>query len=73
MPIPGFGISHSLPGHTTPPLPFGHYCFRRLPFGIISAPEHFQRRMSEILADLEGVVGLMDDILIYGETQEQHD
>ena len=25
--------------------PFGRYCFHRLPFGISSAPEHFQRRM----------------------------
>ena len=53
--------------------PFGRYCFRRLPFGITSAPEHFQRRMSEILADLEGIVCLIDDILIYAETQEEHD
>ena len=27
--------------------PFGQYCFHRLPFGITSAPEHFQRRMSD--------------------------
>lgn len=27
---------------------FGRFCFNRLPFGITSAPEHFQRRMSEI-------------------------
>ena len=27
--------------------PFGCYCFHRLPFGITSAPEHFQRRMSQ--------------------------
>ena len=53
--------------------PFGRYCFRRLPFRITSAPEHFQRRISEILANLDGVVCLMDDVLIYGETQQQHD
>ena len=29
--------------------------------------------MSEILADLDGVVCLMDDVLIYGNTQQQHD
>ena len=62
--------SHHL---TTFITPFGRYCFRRLPFGITSVPEHFQRRMSEILADLDGVVCLMDDVLIYGETQQQHD
>lgn len=26
--------------------PFGRYCFHRLPFGISSAPEHFQKRIS---------------------------
>lgn len=29
--------------------PFGRYYFRKLPFGICSAPEHFQRRMSAML------------------------
>ena len=53
--------------------PFGRYSFNRLPFGITSAPEHFQRRISEILQSLEGVVCLIDDILIYGKTQEEHD
>ena len=47
--------------------------FRRLPFGISSAPEHFQRRISEALIGLEGTVCLMDDILVYGETREEHD
>ena len=53
--------------------PFGRFCFNRLPFGITSAPEHFQRRMNEILGDLEGVVGLIDDVLIHGKTKEEHD
>ena len=53
--------------------PFGRYCFHHLPFGITSAPEHFQRRMSEILSDLEGVVCMMDDVLVHGQTSEEHD
>ena len=53
--------------------PFGRYCFHRLPFGITSAPEHFQRRMSVILDGVEGVVCLMDDVLVYGKTQGEHD
>ena len=48
--------------------PFG---FNRLPFGISSAPEHFQRRMSEALTGLAGTVCMMDDILVYGETCDQ--
>ena len=53
--------------------PFGRYWFKRLPFGISSAPEHFQRRMSEILEDLSGYVCLMDDILIFGKSKAAHD
>jgi hypothetical protein len=49
--------------------PFGRYCFCRLPFGISSASEHYQRRMLEILDGLEGVVGSIDDILVHGRTQ----
>ena len=40
--------------------PFGRYRFNKLPFGICSAPEHFQRQMSEILAGLEGVIVHID-------------
>ena len=53
--------------------PFGRYCFNKLPFGISSAPEHFQKRMSQILDGLEGVVCQMDDVLVFGKDQQQHD
>ena len=53
--------------------PFGRYCFNKLPFGISSAPEHFQKRMSTILDGLAGVLCLMDDILIFGKDQKEHD
>ena len=53
--------------------PFGRFHFRRLPFGISSAPEHFQRRMTEALSGLPGTVCLMDDILVHGTTREEHD
>lgn len=53
--------------------PFGKYCFKRLPFGITSAPEIFQQKMLETLEGLEGVEVFMDDILVYGTSMEQHD
>ena len=53
--------------------PMGRYCFNKLPFGISSAPEHFQRRMSELLTGLQGVLCQMDDILIFGKDQSEHD
>ena len=49
------------------------FCFNRLLFGITSAPEHFQQRMNKILQGLNEVVCLVDDILAYVNTQEQHD
>lgn len=53
--------------------PFGRFCFHRLPFGISSAPEIFQRLMSQMLAGLPGTVCMMDDVLVYGATQQEHD
>ena len=52
--------------------PFGRYCFNKLPFGISSAPEHFQKRMSAILSDLLGVLCQMDDILVFGRNTAEH-
>lgn len=42
-------------------------------FGISSSPEHFQKRMSRILEGLEGVPCQMDDVLIWGATEGEHD
>ena len=52
--------------------PWGRFCFRRMPFGISSAPEFFQREMEKILKGLEGVVCMMDDVLVYGKNEHQH-
>lgn len=53
--------------------PFGLYRWLRMPFGIKSAPEEFQRRLDENLEGLENVAVIADDILIYGtgETDEE--
>ncbi|GBM00675.1 Retrovirus-related Pol polyprotein from transposon 17.6 [Araneus ventricosus] len=52
---------------------FGRFRFQRLPFGISSSPEHFQRRMSQMLEGIPGTFCHMDDSLIWGSTQEEHD
>ncbi|XP_065943746.1 uncharacterized protein [Magallana gigas] len=41
--------------------PMGRYCFRRVPFGITSAPEIFQRKMTDLLRGIEGVEVIIDD------------
>ena len=53
--------------------PFGRFYFNKMPFGISSAPEHFQKRMNEILDGLPGVVCLINNIFVYGTSQAQHD
>ncbi|XP_022796694.1 uncharacterized protein K02A2.6-like [Stylophora pistillata] len=53
--------------------PWGRYCYTRLPFGISSASEHFQKSMQRILEDLPGVECQMDDIVVYGTNQAEHD
>ena len=53
--------------------PFGRYAYQRLPFGINSGPEHFQRQVMRILENLPGAVCLMDDIVIFGSDQAEHD
>ena len=53
--------------------PSGRYCFNKLPFGISSAPEHFQKQISSILHNLDGVLCQMDDLLVFGQSKEEHD
>ena len=58
---------------TTFIIPFGRFCFNKLPFGITSAPEHFQRRMNDLLQDFPEVVCHVDDILVSGKDKKEHD
>ena len=53
--------------------PFGRYRFKRLPFGISSAQDVFQSTMFEMFEDIEGVEVVVDDLLIRGETEIEHD
>ena len=52
--------------------PFGRYSFCRLPFGIKLAQDLFQRKMDEILAGLEGVINIADDICVFGKNAAEH-
>ena len=52
--------------------PFGRYRWLRLPFGICSAPEVFQR-CNQLIENLDGVEVVADDFMVYsrGNTQEE--
>ena len=53
--------------------PWGRFCFNRLPYGISTGSEQFQRYMSEKLEGLERVEVLIDDIIARDADQQQHD
>ena len=52
--------------------PLGRYCFNKLPFGISSALELFEKRICEILHGLGRILCLMDDVLVFGHNREEH-
>ncbi|CAM4705892.1 unnamed protein product [Lepidochelys kempii] len=46
--------------------------FKRVPYGLASAPSAFQK-MSLILKNQHGVQCYLDDIIVFGNTSEKHD
>ena len=53
--------------------PFGRYCYAKLPFGISTAPEVFLRCMHSILEGVPNTLIYVDDIVVWGSTQKEHD
>ncbi|XP_055640002.1 uncharacterized protein K02A2.6-like isoform X1 [Toxorhynchites rutilus septentrionalis] len=47
--------------------------FKRMPFGLVTAPEIFQKTMDSILAGCDGAWWYIDDIYIEGKDDAQHD
>ena len=58
---------------TTFNTPCGRFKFERLPFGLVSAPEVFQRAVSKMLEDIEISEVIVDDLLVCGKNTEDHD
>lgn len=50
----------------------GLYRYTRLPFGVAASPAIFQQTMDVVLHGLQGVGGIMDDLIITGKTDEEH-
>ena len=51
----------------------GLFRYRRLPFGIATAPAMWQKAMSIVLQGCKGVVYYIDDILVTGQTRQEHE
>ena len=58
---------------TTFNTPFGPYRFARIPFGIHSAQEVFQKTMDMAFEGINGCKSIIDDMLVWGSSKEEHD
>ena len=47
--------------------------YRRCPFGLKSLPQCFQKMMECVLEGLDGVQVYLDDVIVSGRSQEEHD
>ena len=57
---------------TTFNTPFGRYRYRRMPMGVKCSSEVFQREMTHHFGGMDGVEVVVDDILVHGETLDEH-
>ena len=51
----------------------GLYRYKRLMFGITSAPEKYQKIVKDVLRDCKGVANIADDLIVHGCGIEEHD
>ena len=51
----------------------GVFQYRRMPYGLSSAPSAFQKIVSSVLSGIPGVLNLLDDVVVCGTTTEEHD
>ena len=59
---------------TTFNTPWGCYCFTKMPFGLNQAQYFFQYYMDCHFQDINCMTNIIaDDVMIHGETDEQHD
>ena len=51
----------------------GLYRYKRLIFGISSAPEKYQRIISDVIRGCKGVANIADDLIVHGKDAGEHD
>jgi RNase H-like domain found in reverse transcriptase/Reverse transcriptase (RNA-dependent DNA polymerase)/Integrase zinc binding domain/Integrase core domain len=51
----------------------GVFQYTSLPFGLATGPSAFQQVIRKILHGLPGCTNILDDILVYGQSMEEHD
>ena len=65
-------LSEESAAKTTISTPWGAFKFKRLSMGLRNAAQSFQKMMSYILRDLEGVYCYLDDLLIFSKNEADH-
>ncbi|KAK2702305.1 hypothetical protein QYM36_019085, partial [Artemia franciscana] len=58
---------------TTFNTPFGRYKYKRMPFGLITVQDEFQRKIEETFGNLKGVCVIADDILVSVKDEEHNE
>ena len=53
--------------------PFSRYRFTRMPFGLKSASEVFQKKNEAVFEGIQGIHIVADDIIVAGATVQEHD
>ena len=44
-----------------------------MPFGLVMSQDVFMQKMDMILEKCSGTLGLIDNVIVYGKTKEDHD
>jgi hypothetical protein len=57
---------------TTFSTPYGRYQYRRLPFGITHAGDDYSRRVSEVFDDIPNCRRIVEDVMVFSATYEEH-
>ena len=53
--------------------PFGRYRFLRMPLGLKMSQDVFQAKIDQTFEGCNGTVGIADDIVVYGNSEEEHE
>ena len=51
----------------------GLFRYKRLSFGVNSAPEKYQQIVTQVISDIGGVQNIADDLIVHGKNNEEHD